>query len=994
MSSADIHGTVLDSTGAVLPGATITLTNVETGVRRETSADSAGAWRFFAAPPGNYEVAAQAHGFIAPPRLFRVTVGGSVDIEIRLRPEGVQEEVWVRGESSAAERDRTQQSDTIVEEWIQNLPINGRSFLDFSLLTAGVTDARGHVAFSLPQAPTSGLSFLGQGGRANSVQVDGVDNNDNSVGAVRSTLSQEAVAEFQINRANYSAEFGRASGGLIHIVSRSGSNRPHGAMFAFVRDEALDARNAFAFGPNGSKTDPPFSRLQTGFTWSGAVRPDRMFFFLSYEGRRQRESRFVTFMERPAFFEPTASQQRVVDALLGNDASRDVGVRLRDALTTSEGTYPYTMRILQASSGVFPFRRTENMASLRLDRFSRSAGAFFGRLAFTDSDTAGDGFGGLKAPSRGMNFKIQDHAFVFGRSDVFGPSIANELRFQFADRRYDVIPADPLGPEISINGIALLGRDFFLPSKRREQRFQMLDNVTVASGRQELKFGGDFHYLPLATATEVFQGGRFIFGEGIPLSAVLENAAGSGAAAALRSARPDLADDLNASITSIQAFNLGLPLMYQQGFGDPRARLTNRLVAGYAQGRLRVGGRVVVNLGLRYDAEIQPPPIHRDTNNWGPRFGFSFSPDKRTVMRGGYGVYYAPIFEAVAFISRVLNGRQISQTLALLSAAPGVPATSADVWRMVQNAGILGARTIRESDIAALGLQPGKTPPVLFGAADRLANPYSQQFSLGIEHEMAGFLVSAGYLGNRGVRVLRSRNVNLRPNGVNAYGPVFAPLDPRILQDNRVESSGSSTYHGLTVSARRQFRGAGLQIAYTLSKTIDDVTDFITDLQPANQHDLRRERGLSSFDQRHRLVASGMWSSRVLSLSSILTISSGHPFNLLLGFDANGDSNPNTDRPPSAGRNTGRGPGFASLDLRLAREFRFSGDGDARIEGILEIFNVANRVNFSGVNNIVGAIPLANYHVEGRRDAAPTEPLGFTSAFDPRQMQVGVRLKF
>jgi hypothetical protein len=293
-----------------------------------------------------------------------------------------------------------------------------------------------------------------------------------------------------------------------------------------------------------------------------------------------------------------------------------------------------------------------------------------------------------------------------------------------------------------------------------------------------------------------------------------------------------------------------------------------------------------------------------------------------------------------------------------------------------------------------LGVRPGITPPVLLTAAADIVNPYSQQFSVGVEREMAGFVVDAAYLGSRGTKVLRSRNVNLRIAGLNRFGPVFGPIDPGILQDNRVESSASSTYHGLALTLAKRAGRQHLHIAYTLSKAIDDTTDFITDLQPANQLDLRSERALSSFDQRHRLVVAAVFQAPIrLTVAPIYTVASGRPFNLLLGFDANGDTQPNTDRPHLAGRNTGRGPGFMGLDLRIAREFEIRNADGVRLEGIVEVFNAFNRVNYSGVNNVVASRPLSSYHVKGK-EAAPTEPLGFTSAFDPRQIQLGVKVRF
>ena len=378
----------------------------------------------------------------------------------------------------------------------------------------------------------------------------------------------------------------------------------------------------------------------------------------------------------------------------------------------------------------------------------------------------------------------------------------------------------------------------------------------------------------------------------------------------------------------------------------------------------------------------------------------------RTVVRGGYGIYYAPLYEAVAFVGRVLNGTQISQIFVPLTGLPqlGIRATSAQVWALAKP--LIGNRTLTAADILPLGLRPGTTPPVILDTNTSIVNPYAQQFSFGVDREIPGNInVGISYLGNRGVKVIRSRNVNLQQIGTNAFGPTFGPIDPRILQRSEVESSGSSMYHGMALNAIKRYNNNyQFQVSYTFSKAIDDTTDFITDLQAANQLDLRSERGLSSFDQRHRLVVSGLITApfesgaglgRIFAgttFAPIFTYSSGHPFNLLLGFDANGDTNANTDRPRFAGRNTGRGPDYMSFDMRLAKEIQIA-EGYS-IEGIFEAFNLFNRVNFSGVNNIVGTTPLTSHHVKGRRDAGPTDPLGFTSAFDPRQIQLGLKFRF
>jgi hypothetical protein len=201
--------------------------------------------------------------------------------------------------------------------------------------------------------------------------------------------------------------------------------------------------------------------------------------------------------------------------------------------------------------------------------------------------------------------------------------------------------------------------------------------------------------------------------------------------------------------------------VYQQGFGDPRAKLSNTLLSGYVEDHYRADEKLTFDFGLRYDVELQPAPIHRDTNNFAPRLGFTYSPAAKLLIRGGYGIYYAPVYEALGFIGRVLNGQQISQIFVPLTGLPslGIPATSAQVWGTARANGILGNRTITASDIAPLGLVPGTTPPVLLATDAGLVNPYSQHLSLGVEREVAGFNIGATYLANRGLKLIRSRNV-------------------------------------------------------------------------------------------------------------------------------------------------------------------------------------------------------------------------------------------
>ena len=278
-NTADISGLVKDQTGGVLPGVTISVTNTETGFTRSAVTGDEGAYRILVIPPGEYEVRAELASFTT--KVYQqviLTVGQYANLDIFLEVSASETEIIVTGNAAIVEREKTVQASTIQEVEIDNLPINGRNYLDFALLTPGATDKHTLVTGTAVQAPTSGLSFAGQDQRSNLVTIDGVDNMDVLSNSVRTTLSQEAIQEFQISRNAFSAEFGKARGGMINIVSKSGTNDFHGNAFFFVRNNSLDARNPFAFGEGGSPVDPPFERYQWGGSVGGPIVEDKTFF--------------------------------------------------------------------------------------------------------------------------------------------------------------------------------------------------------------------------------------------------------------------------------------------------------------------------------------------------------------------------------------------------------------------------------------------------------------------------------------------------------------------------------------------------------------------------------------------------------------------------------------------------------------------------------------------------------------------------------------------
>jgi len=1003
---------------------------------RSVLSNDEGVYRIPILPPGLYEVRAEMPGFATKIiNGVRLTVGQYATLNISLEVSATQTEIFVTSDAEIVEREKTVQASTVAGEQIENLPINGRNYLDFTLLTPGSTNKSSLISFSAPQTPSSGLTFAGQDSRSNYVTVDGVDNMDVISNGVRGTMSQDAIQEFQISRNTFSAEFGRSRGGLINIVSKSGTNDLHGRAFLFFRNNSFDADNAFS-----GISNPPYERYEFGGSLGGPIVKDRTYFFVSFERLDREESNFVTFMDDPSIFQPTASQ-RDLFGFLG--ATGDPQLAMLSAafihpqfgqLYTNANTFPDTLNLFESESGVFPFQADHNMFSFKVDHQFSSNNNFFGRFSFNDSFNEGADFGALQAVSNGLSFDTRDFGLVLSDTHIFSASMINDIKFQFAPRDFAALTNDPVGPELILSGVAQFGREFFNPSRYDHDTIQITDNFTVIFGDHTLKTGVDFNRMALAGSAEVFLGGQFSFGEAVPLGLIIDQGIGEGTTKQLATllatpvevgglGRPDLIPNLSAPISSLQSFNFGLPLTYFQGFGDPNTKLSYLQLGMFFQDNWKVTRDFTLNLGIRYDVDWRPGTTNvastdapwvfetqqvDDRNNFSPRLGFAWDINGggHTVIRGGYGVFYQNFFQAVAFVSQVLSG-QISQVFLPLTGLPGIPATSAHVYGAWKQTGRLDAGLLE-----SLGVTPGTTPSVILPGANNTVNPYSQHASFGIERRLGrDWSLSLDYLLNRGVKLIRSRDINVRRIGDNEF--TLPGLDPRFVQVNMIETSGSSIYHGFTASLRKRFASNYSFLAsYTFGKAIDDTTDFITQLQPNNQRDLRSERSLSSFDQRQRFVISGIYQSPYRAASGegfahnfladwtiapILNASSGRPFNLMLGFDLNGDTHEETDRPvltsgPIAGRNTGTGPAFFSLDLRITRKINFS--ETAGLEFMFEAFNLFNNVNYSGVNNVVGTMPIDNAHVTGSENISPTVPLGFTSAYDPRQIQLGFRIVF
>ena len=1012
-TTASLSGLVTDATDAVIPGAKLTLTNADTGIVRSATTNDRGEYVLALVPPGVYNIQAERTGFgPQSSKGLQLTVGQTATLNFKLAVGASTQTVEVSTEAIAAmETERATQADTITQREVRNLPINRRDYLSFALLAPGVSDSKALADsndFRVRQTPDSGLSFYGSNGRGNSVNVDGGESNDGG-GGVRPTVSQETVQEFQINRSNYSAEYSSSRGGVINIVTKSGGNAMHGSAFGFFRNQNFDATDPFAVtlqNGKGVRVKPDSNRQQFGATIGGPIRKEKTFYFLGYEQLRRRENNAVPLLTDLSIFQPTAAQQAILNTLPAAAAAP-----LRAALTSPQST----IDMFQINSGIFPFQTDQYQGLLRIDHRVNDRDQLNFRYNITQSSDTNPNLSGLTGYSRGYIQENFDSTVLGAWTHAFSPTLINEVRAQFNYNNPITRSIDPFGPALEIAGYGAFNRDRFLPSNLLRRRTEFSDTITFARGAHNLKIGGYELIREEHDDSKTFFSGRFTFGT-LPGAFV----------------NPILA---STTINSLQAFNLGLAQSYQQGFGNPVVKATYPLFAGFIQDSWRARPNLTFDLGLRYEVDVRKKPLPTDKNNLAPRAGFAWSPfaNHKTMVRGGYGLFYSVIDFQIDYVVNALNEingfRQIAQVLTTLNAANPLAVNGpVNIFQKLRGQGIIGVptpqRPILASDLQQFGInisQTGPRPPltVLFHNAADYQNPYAQQASFSIEHEFAsGFTGSLSYIFVRGAHLTTSHDDNLLPAPINpAKGiPDWGPTadnptglkyfkDPLLFQSNVYESGANSFYHGMILEATRRFgRNVSFSGNYTFSKAIDETTDYNSDFQPNNQLCRRCDRALSSFDQRHKVVVFAVLQSgnggadngfrRLVSgwlFTPIYRYNSSRPFNLLAGTELNNDRHNTTDRPFFAGRNTGIGPSFWTFDTRLSRRF---GLGESRsLELMAEAFNLFNHLNYSSVNNVVGNIS-GPFNLHGRDDRGPNDPLGFTAAYDPRRIQLGVRFAF
>ena len=995
-TTADLSGTVWDQSRAVLPGATVTFTNVETGLVRTAITEADGRFVVPAVQVGTYTLVAELSGF-DPYRLegVLVSLGTSIAFDITLRVSGTEESVTVTAESPLVEVQKTAVSTVVSQRQIESLPINGRNFISFSIITPGVsTDQTPQQGASA----TSGLTFAGQRARSNNITVDGVDNNDATVGSVRATFSQEAVREFQVLTNSYSAEFGKATGGVVNIVTKSGTNNVDGSAFFYYRDKSLNARGHFEdFDPAGNRIDAakaPFSQKQFGGTIGGPIRRDKTFFFASVERLDVSTSNFVNIDDRTIIRHPVSPALSLCPAGQTCTAAQI----LRNAgFPVETGNVPYAVESTQFLAKIDQQLKPTQNLSFRVN-------------VADDLNENLEPFGGLVARSRAAALDSRDWMVAASHTAVISTKIVNELRFQLASRDQVVYSLDPTcngicdmetegGPTLEVTGFASVGRQRFTPQPRENIRYQVLDTFSYYAGDHQLKTGLDFSFIDhKSQSLPLHFGGRYIFRD-LALTLV-----------------PGLPPF---PVSPIQAVALGVPAAYVQGYGDSSGPYPYKDLSFFVQDDWRVSSRLTLKAGLRYQNQYWPDFTYdvpgydgtyafpRDSNNFAPRLAASFDPtgSGKTSVHGAYGLFFDNHITGVAGITDLIDGADKVRTfVAALNANPALSD---------QRAILAWSSPGRRLPEAVLGTYPS----LVISIDPGLQTPYAHHASVGVDRELPGELaLSANFVYVRGNNQLGTIDYNPVIPSLITTGrlrPVDTPGRPlssaSVLQ---YTSFGETWYRGFTASLSKRFsRSYQLMASYTLSKAEDNSTDYQSAFVPQDNgagrdpadpnglpvgFDPNDEKGPSLQDQRHRLVVSGLyvfpWD---IHASFILTAASGRPYNVRAGADTNNDGNGGADAPDRPwttpgdlstriGRNVGEMPAQSTFDLRLTKRFRLG--ERAAFDAIFEVFNLFDRTNYIGVNEVFGT------------GAYPSNPLStfgqYTQAGPPRQMQLAARLSF
>ena len=961
--TGQISGTATDDSGAALPGVTVTAKNESTGASRAVVTNVAGLYAIPLLPSGTYDVTGELAGFTTfrQPHVV-VNVGSDVTVRLAMRT-GIAESITVSAEAPVVEQTRSSVAATVNETMIENLPVNGRNFIDFAVTTPGVSkDAR-----------FGDISFAGLRGTLNSLIVDGADNNNTFFGQslgrtgdrTAYQFSQDAVKEFQINSNAYSAEYGRAGGAVINVVTKSGTNDIDGSLFFFFRDTDLRAKDYFEEANNRPKA--PYEFDQYGFSAGGPIVRDRHFVFLSWDAQRNTVVNNTLIVIPPGLPSDPATQEGLAKL--------------------QELAFPYDVA------------RDQDVYLVKTDH---EVGRSHLSLRFNRQD-----FVGASQESNGPQVAYEHSGNSLREVDTFAGNFAtpisnmlfNEVRAQYA-KDHEPGTANGDNPEAIVNQgpqrVLTIGRNFFSPRETTITRWQAADTMTYISGRHAVKAGFDFNQDEILNYFPGNFSGSYLFQT----------------LASFNGGRPTGTGE-----TYTQAFP-------GAGTTGPTTNPDQTEYALFVHDEWQVSPNLTVNAGLRYDlqsvsqpsvrnpdaqlaaAGIDTSSIPEDSNNVAPRLGVAWTPSfsPKTVVRAGYGIFYGRTPAIMIGTAHSNNGINVQTITFTGNLVPTYPNTLP---------GIPGGATIPR--------------PTIFVFDDDYENPMVHQGNLAVEHALTGSIaVGLSYLWVQGNNLSRSADINVGTpvvesipiRGGGSADVLRYPTARPFASFNRIiqfQSSADSDYDGITLDINKRFgQNWQARLAYTYANVKDNKPDA-TAVVPEGSDDAKfawdpqdfsREFGTSDNAIDHRLVLSGVWNldynesdgfwQKMLlqgwAVSGIVTWQTGFPYSGLMpsGTDLNRDGNRRNDRAPGLERNAFRLEDMLSIDPRVTKNIPLP--WNAHLQLIAEAFNVTNESNITNVqmnyytftNNEL--VPVANF-------GTPTAP---TAAFGtgPRTIQLAAKLTF
>jgi len=937
-----IRGKVTDPSGGLIPGAKITAKNTGTGLVRETITNDAGTFVVAELPAGDYTVTVSTKAFAPVAQNVIVNVGSDSTADFNLlKVEQQRDVVNVTGEVPLVESARDVLGEVVDQKLVADLPLNGRDFGKLVALVPGATVEPSGVAAI--QSGFGQFSINGNRDRSNNYTVDGTDNNDpffnNSAfnqtgigGAPASLLPIDAIQEFNL-QANFPPEYGRNSGSVINILTKSGSNHFHGTAFEFLRNSAMDARNYFnrvrdANGQPVKKT--AFRNNNFGASLGGPIIKDRTFFFGAYEGQRERVGSDFTFLV-PTQAQITGAQQLVPTFESPDPNGALTPAAANPALTNILALYqslPGYNGISGTIGGTDLDKNGVDSFIVKIDHALSENQSLTGRYALARSQQVfplgGLGFGaGSRLPEFAQTSPTRVQLASSSWLSTLSASRINEVRFGYSRYRTSFAGldgnADPasygtsaspfnLGsgkfglPEIDFNGTFenLGASGFSIPRGRVSQSYQVLDNFTWLKGRHTLKFGGEYRRASISSYNDNLARGIFAFFGEDPSN--FSACTGTNPAAACG----------DSGALMLASFYLGdtFPLA---NTGNTHRDTFNNDLAFFAQDDFRISSNLTLNFGLRWEyfgplgekhnllsnlgadgnlAMVGTDGLkhiyNRDLNNFGPRAGFAWNLRATTVVRGAYGIYYD-------YVPQDLLIANFTNSAGLATNPIGPQAVVSFNYDLTGWDGINPGTAILT---APQGPFPSSGSSI-FVTPRNLVTPYAQNWNLNIEQQIIPALaLQVGYIGSKGTKLVRLRDANQPDVNGNLFNfPQYGPVD-------EFSTISFSNYDALQVTLRsRQWHGLSGFAGYTWSKSLDDASDgidfnFSTVAFPQNSYDTRADYGPSNFDTRQRFTAAFSYALPDISsrkrlgsgwaLNTIVTAQSGRPVPIVSTNDTSG----------------------------------------------------------------------------------------------------------